>query len=192
MTQPGDPQGNPYALPPAPQAPPRPPDNPYAAPTARLDTGQPEPAGDLQYTGFWIRVLASIIDSILMLIVTSPLMFMIGFMARGGGGAGGLFEAILNWVLPVAITVALWVRYGATPGKMLFSAKIVDADTGGKPSTGQYIGRYLGYIPASIVFGLGLMWVGWDPRKQGWHDKMAGTVVVRPGSGDEPVVFPDA
>jgi len=61
---------------------------------------------------------------------------------------------------------------------MIFGAKIVDATTGEKPSLGQWVIRYIGYFPASIIFFLGLMWVGWDKRKQGWHDKMAGTVVV--------------
>jgi uncharacterized RDD family membrane protein YckC len=41
------------------------------------------------------------------------------------------------------------------------------------------VGRYLGYFVSTIPFGLGLFWIGWDKRKQGWHDKLAGTVVIR-------------
>jgi uncharacterized RDD family membrane protein YckC len=63
---------------------------------------------------------------------------------------------------------------------MVVSAKIVDAKTGGKPTTQQLVVRYLGYFVSTIPLGLGLLWVAFDPRKQGWHDKMAGTVVVRP------------
>jgi uncharacterized RDD family membrane protein YckC len=55
----------------------------------------------------------------------------------------------------------------------------VDAKTLGKPSNGQLIGRYLSYYLSSIVLLLGFIWVGFDPRKQGWHDKLAGTLVVR-------------
>ena len=63
---------------------------------------------------------------------------------------------------------------------MAVSARIVDAKTGGKPTTRQLIVRYLGYFVSTIPLGLGLLWVAFDPRKQGWHDKLAGTVVVRP------------
>ena len=49
--------------------------------------------------------------------------------------------------------------------------------------------RYLGYYVSAIPFGLGLLWVAFDPRKQGWHDKMAGTVVVRRRRGAALVVF---
>jgi len=52
--------------------------------------------------------------------------------------------------------------------------------TGRLPATKQLIGRYLGYYVSTIPFCLGLIWVAFDPRKQGWHDKLAGTVVVRP------------
>jgi uncharacterized RDD family membrane protein YckC len=76
--------------------------------------------------------------------------------------------------------VLFWIYRQATPGKMAISARIVDAKTGQAPSTRQLVIRYLGYFVSTIPFGLGLMWVGFDPRKQGWHDKLAGTVVVRP------------
>lgn len=68
----------------------------------------------------------------------------------------------------------------ATPGKMAISARIVDAGTGGPPSTAQLVVRYLGYFVSTIPLCLGLLWVAFDPRKQGWHDKLARTVVVRP------------
>jgi len=83
-----------------------------------------------------------------------------------------------------------WVYKQATPGKILVKATIVDAATGGKPTMKQWIIRYLGYIPATLPLGLGLFWVGWDSRKQGWHDKLADTVVIRPKSkGVEQVRF---
>ncbi len=46
-------------------------------------------------------------------------------------------------------------------------------------SNGQAIGRYLAYYVSSIPLGLGLLWVAFDRRKQGWHDKLAGTFVIR-------------
>jgi len=59
---------------------------------------------------------------------------------------------------------------------------------GGKLSLGQAIGRYFAYIPAMLAFCLGLIRVGIDKRKQGWHDKLAGTAVIRE-TGTEPVRF---
>ena len=65
---------------------------------------------------------------------------------------------------------------------------IVDADTGGKPSNGQFIIRYIGYYLAILPLFLGIIWVGIDKRKQGLHDKLAGTVVLR-NTQLEPVKF---
>jgi uncharacterized RDD family membrane protein YckC len=62
---------------------------------------------------------------------------------------------------------------------MAVSARVVDAVTGKAPTIGQCIGRYLGYIVSTVPLGLGLIWVAFDARKQGWHDKLAGTVVIR-------------
>ena len=67
----------------------------------------------------------------------------------------------------------------ATPGKMAIGAKIVDAKTGGNASTGQLIGRYFAYYVSILPLMLGIIWVGIDPKKQGFHDKLAGTMVVR-------------
>lgn len=51
--------------------------------------------------------------------------------------------------------------------------------TGGKPTAGQFIGRYFAYLIAFLPLCLGVIWVGIDKKKQGWHDKLAGTVVIR-------------
>ena len=64
------------------------------------------------------------------------------------------------------------------PGEMAIKARIVDAKTGEKPTTKQWILRYIGYFVSAIPLGLGYFWIAFDKRKQGWHDKMAGTVVV--------------
>jgi len=62
---------------------------------------------------------------------------------------------------------------------MIVSAKIVDAKTLGAPSTGQLIVRYVGYFISSLFLCLGFLWIAFDARKQGWHDKIAGTVVIK-------------
>lgn len=135
---------------------------------------EPQP----EYVGFWARVGAAIIDSILMAIVLVPIVTILG----GGYDWDDMYSPkniLINGVLPAIAVVLFWVYRQATPGKMAIGAKIVDAKTLGTPSTGQFIGRYLCYYLSSILLGLGFIWVGFDAKKQGWHDKLAGTVVVR-------------
>ena len=85
--------------------------------------------------------------------------------------------------MPAIAVILFWIYRQATPGKMAIGAKIVDAKTGGKPSTGQLIGRYLAYYVSIIPLFLGIIWVGIDARKQGFHDKLAGTLVIRAKAG---------
>ena len=88
-------------------------------------------------------------------------------------------DLLLNWIFPALAVIVFWIYRQATPGKMVIGARIVDARTGQPPSTGQLIGRYFGYYVSMIPLCLGLLWVAFDARKQGWHDKLAGTVVIR-------------
>jgi uncharacterized RDD family membrane protein YckC len=146
---------------------------------------------ELEYVGFWPRVGAAIIDTILMLVIVAPALTWIygpGYWVSERFIQGPA-DLLLNWVLPAVAVILFWNYRQATPGKMVIGARIVDAKTGGKPSTGQLIGRYLGYFVSSIPLLLGLIWVGIDQRKQGWHDMLAGTVVVRPKAGGKTVKF---
>ncbi|OAI05486.1 RDD family protein [Methylomonas methanica] len=137
---------------------------------------------ELELVGFWPRVGASIIDSILMAMIMLPIL-----MAFYGeeywfseSFVQGPVDLLVSYIFPAAAVIAFWVAKQATPGKMAISAKIVDAKTGNPPSTGQFIGRYFAYYLSTFPLGLGLLWVAFDSRKQGWHDKLAGTLVVRP------------
>jgi uncharacterized RDD family membrane protein YckC len=141
------------------------------------------PEEDVQYAGFWIRVAAALIDTLLILAVTLPLLLAIFgwnyFRGADLGLLGGLLEFLISWVAPAIAVIVFWITRQATPGKIAVHAKIVDARTGGALSAGQSIGRYLGYFVSTVPLCLGLIWVAFDRRKQGWHDKLAGTVVIR-------------
>ena len=91
----------------------------------------------------------------------------------------GPMDFLISWVMPVVAVIVLWKLTSATPGKMLVGAKIVDARTGGPLGTGQCIGRWFAYLVSILPLGLGFVWIAFDPRKQAWHDKLAGTVVLR-------------
>lgn len=147
---------------------------------------------DLEYVGFWPRVGAALIDTILLCVILYPLLTWIygGEYWLDARLVKGPVDFLLSWVLPAIAVVLFWTYRQATPGKMAISAKVVDARTGGTPSTRQLVIRYLGYYVSTLPLCLGLIWVAFDPRKQGWHDKLAGTVVVRPSHrGVAPVTF---
>ena len=156
--------------------------NPYSPPSAELE----KDLLDLEYVGFWARTGATLIDTVILLIITVPVAYSIygSEYFLGDKYIYGTWDFLLSYVCPAVAVIVFWRFYSATPGKMAIRATIIDARTGRRPSTGQLIGRYLAYYPSFLVLGLGCFWVGWDPRKQGWHDKLAKTVVVRRNKGN--------
>ena len=134
-----------------------------------------------EYVGFWKRLLAFLIDSVIVgvaVIIIALAVYGRQYVHLSQGGQTQLFDILVQAVLPAVAAILFWRYRGATPGKMLFSAKIVDAETLGPPSTGKLIGRYFAYIVSTIPLFLGFLWIAFDKRKQGWHDKLAGTVVI--------------
>lgn len=149
-------------------------------------------ASELEYVGFWARVGASLIDTLLMCLITLPLLHVIYGAAywENTSFLAGPADFLISYVLPAVVILLLWNKISTTPGKMAVGAIIVDARTGGRPTPQQLFVRYIGYFVSTLPLFLGLIWVGFDSRKQGWHDKMAGTVVVRRKGGPvEPVRF---
>jgi uncharacterized RDD family membrane protein YckC len=149
---------------------------------------------DMEYAGFWVRVGAALIDTLLILAITFPLLLAIYgqeyFDAEQTGLIAGPADFLISWVLPAAAAIVFWMTRQATPGKMALSLRVVDAASGNTLTAGQSIGRYLGYYVATLPLFLGIVWVAFDKKKQGWHDKLAGTVVVRSKrGGTEPVRF---
>ena len=136
---------------------------------------------DHHYAGFWVRVLASLIDTVCMLLLILPALQLIYGENYWSDTSSSfrLWDLLLNYVFPALVVIVFWMYKSATPGKMLFKLVIIDEKTGGKPSTAQFVGRYVAYYLSTIPLCLGLIWVAFDPRKQGWHDKLAGTLVVK-------------
>lgn len=141
---------------------------------------------ETRYVGFWARLLAFVLDSIWVGIVLGIVVaaffgqaYLSAMAAQPGQGSGMGAAFFVQIILPAALIIAFWVYKSATPGKMLLSAEIVDAKTLGKPSAGQLVVRYIGYYISSLALMLGFLWIAFDGRKQGWHDKIAGTLVVK-------------
>jgi uncharacterized RDD family membrane protein YckC len=142
--------------------------------------------GQVRYVGFWKRAVAALIDSVIValviLLIALPL-YGPEYLQLSKEGKTLGFDFLVQIVMPIVAVIVFWRFRGATPGKMLFSAKIVDANTLGPPSTGKLVGRYFAYLVSTLVLGLGFIWIAFDPRKQGWHDKLAGTVVIEQEDG---------
>lgn len=139
-------------------------------------------AEELEYVAFWPRVGAGLIDTLLLLT------FQIPFLTVWYGASywtddiflQGPADFVVSYLLPFLYTILFWCMVQATAGKMAFSARIVDEKFGTPVGWHRYVLRYLCYYLSLLPFGLGFLWVMFDPKKRGWHDRIAGTVVVRP------------
>lgn len=90
-----------------------------------------------------------------------------------------IFGLFLVVVVITTLYYTLMTARGATVGKKVFGMKVVKED-GSPIGFGRSLLRHtIGYWVSAAVFGLGFIWIGFDPHKQGWHDKIAGTYVVR-------------
>lgn len=131
-----------------------------------------------EYAGFWVRLGASIIDNIIIMVALVPIGMLMGWNSMYSSEMTSTADWLWQ-ILMAAFCVFCWVKFAGTPGKRLLRLKVLDERTGENVTVGQGIIRYIGYFPAVLVLFIGLIWVAFDPKKQGWHDKMAKTVVVR-------------
>jgi uncharacterized RDD family membrane protein YckC len=100
--------------------------------------------------------------------------------------AGMLWETRYPWLISNgivvlmlgAVYVAFQLAYATTPGKWLLGLRIVDAKTFEPIHGWRYVWRFLAYIPASLPLMIGIIWASFNKQHRGWHDYMAGTVVI--------------
>ncbi len=154
------------------------------------------PAPGIGYAGFWIRFVAIVIDEIILGIPLAVIFFATEGTAlsnytdcvRTGVfattcsttylGSLAIFE-LLALGTSLLYSVLLWSLFGGTLGQRMLGLHVVDAATGRNIGIGRSLGRYVGFVISAAVLYIGLIWAAFDPRKQGWHDKMASTFVVR-------------
>lgn len=134
----------------------------------------------MSYGGFWRRFGAVIVDNIVMVVVLAmPMMMYYGDAYFEAKSYAGPLDFLVTFVLPLILTIWFWVKYGATPGKLALSLRVVDAHTGKNITVGKSILRLLGYIVSALPLCLGFFWIVFDSKKRGWHDLIAGTVVIK-------------
>jgi len=124
--------------------------------------------------GFWIRTFAYIIDGIGVGIVSGIVASILG------GGAGSNTANGLSILLGLAYFCYFWSAQGGgqTLGMRVLNLKVVRTD-GSALTLTQALIRYLGLFVSFICLAIGVIWVAFDADKQGWHDKIAGTYVIR-------------
>ena len=152
----------------------------------------PRESYTVDYAGFWIRLLAFVIDAFALFAVIWvflglwPLAFGLGWMGGSEGAAVSRGEvSIVYWILTVLIPFVMVVAYfvcfwgwrGQTPGKMVMRIRIVYFD-GNRIGWGGAAMRFLGFIISFLLVFIGHIWVAFDNRRQGFHDKIADTFVI--------------
>jgi len=135
---------------------------------------------EIRYAGFWLRTLATVIDSIWLYgIIYTILWFLVGPDIFNLEAHYTLTRFTFEWIIPLIVVMAFWITKSASPGKMLFQMRIVDAKSFQPVSPSRLLVRYLAYFISMLPLFFGCLWVAWDKKKQGWHDKIARTVIVR-------------
>src|SRR5215210_7623390 len=124
--------------------------------------------------GFWVRTFAYILDAIGVGIVSSILASMTG------NGPSGTTSNGFSFLIGLAYFCYFWSAQGGsqTLGMRVLNLKVVRTD-GSALTITQALIRYLGLFVSFICLAIGVIWVAFDADKQGWHDKIAGTYVVR-------------
>jgi uncharacterized RDD family membrane protein YckC len=157
------------------------------------------PAGFVRYGGFWLRVVATIVDSIILAIplgIVQALLF--GAMARSMApmaanpnptpadvfaALGPMFGLMgLSWLISVVVgctyETLFIVYFAATPGKMAIGLKVLRPD-GSKLQLGRAVGRYFAKTLSAMILGIGYIMVAFDDQKRALHDMICDTRVIQ-------------
>jgi uncharacterized RDD family membrane protein YckC len=157
-------------------------DSPALPPAPLGDSPAPVPYPAASYGGFWIRVLAYIVDAIILGIVGGIVSVPLGVDLRdvtSMSEANARTSNVIDLLFSFLYFSLLWSYMGASLGQRLLGLRVVDATTGQPISFGKAALRWLGLVLSFAVCAIGVIWVAFDSRKQGWMDKIAGTVVLR-------------
>jgi uncharacterized RDD family membrane protein YckC len=171
--------------------------------------GYPAPGGygyapqpRVVFGGLLIRFAAYLIDSLIIGFPMAILFFVLAVAGvlgspvspndlpapPPGGTAMGAFQVspaaifpfyLFGFLVAAGYYVSFWGTSGSTLGMSLFQLRVVDANSGQPIGIGRAVVRYIGFIVAAFPCWIGLIWAAFDPRAQGWHDKIASTVVLQ-------------
>jgi len=152
----------------------------------------PGPAPGVMFAPLGERFIAYLIDAfivgifIVVAAIVASVIFASGVSGSGQNitvspaAAGGFgLVMLLIFIVATAYFPWFWMRDGATPGMKRFSLRVVNDRDGGRVTGGQAVLRFIGLWISSAVVYLGYIWALIDSRRRGWHDLIAGTVVIK-------------
>ncbi|HEY4752748.1 MAG TPA: RDD family protein [Candidatus Limnocylindrales bacterium] len=186
--QPPTPPAQPPAYPPQPSAayppagqPADPAHQPWNAPTPAVG-----PAPGVKYAGHGARLIAYIVDGFIASLLVWAVIIVFGIlvaaMAATGSDTATALGIIAFFAAVIVVSLAyfpwFWAHGGQTPGSKMLRLKVVRAVDGGPLTGTQAILRLIGLWISFAVFYLGVIWILIDPQRQGWHDKIASTVMI--------------
>ena len=137
----------------------------------------------MDYASRWLRFFAAVIDFVVLAVVMA-ILGAVGVVDALPGGRAGDASAVGNIVQAIVgfgYYVAMTAAFGATLGKMALGMRVADAD-GNRPGFGAVavvMREVVGKIVSALVILIGFFWILVDDRRQGWHDKIGGTFVVK-------------
>jgi uncharacterized RDD family membrane protein YckC len=137
---------------------------------------QPTAVPEIRYGGFWRRSAAFILDAFVIAIAGVPATVL---TLTAYGSALSTVVTIVTALVGLGYLPFCWARWGMTVGNALMGLRVVRAEDMERISWWRALGRLFSYYFAFVFFGLGILWVGWEPRKRGWHDRLADTLVLR-------------
>ena len=176
-----------FPSPPGGAFPPPPPPAPWQPPAAPAYGYGPAAELQIPYAGFWIRVAAYLIDSVLLAVGWFVVIFLFTILAvmtnpnavnDSQSTPVSIASNVVSFLISFGYFAGLWTLNEGTYGQRWLGLRIRDANTFEPIRPGQAAFRYLGHFLSFLPLCLGVIWVAFDSRKQGWMDKLAGTVVV--------------
>lgn len=141
------------------------------------------PQEQVVYAGFWRRLGAILVDGLILLSVSFIMSVFFGGVSTTSSSVGygltGIPALIFNGLV-IFYYVFFVGKFGQTLGKMALKIKIVKIGTNEAPGyLKAFLREFVGRLLSFLVLFIGYFWMLWDPQKQTWHDKIAGTVVVK-------------
>jgi uncharacterized RDD family membrane protein YckC len=171
---------------------------PAAAAPAAAAVAASAALGGVSYAGFWRRVVAYVVDGLLVGVVMTVLIFLFAAGAIGGIAAGSPEAAAaafgLIGLLNLGSIIAMWLYFAlmesspaqGTLGKIAVGLIVTDL-AGNRIGFGRATGRFFGKILSGLVFAIGFLMAGFTERKQGLHDMLASTLVLNKDPADTAV-----
>lgn len=153
-------------------------------PPEATEVHYPSPSA-LPKAGFWIRLVAWLVDSTVITVVQIVLGLTLAAVGLNAelDPSGQRMIAMVTWLFGSTLTVAYYVFFtgycGQTPGKMALRIKVIGTDGAEIGYRRAALREVLGKFVSGILLGIGYLMIAFDPQKQGLHDKMADTYVIK-------------